>query len=246
MTTFAPVRRQVVVSATPERAFAAWTDDLHTWWPFERHSVYGQGSSAAFVDGQLIETSPDGQSCSWGSVTTWRDGERLTMTWHPGSDEDSATTVDVRFDPLDDGRTLVTLTHTGWEKRADSADARLEYRSGWPTVMGGFAQSLSGESHSDGHTWLVLQHTVAPEFEGQVFESPLFADHIAFLQQVHSQGWLVAAGNLPDSPGSGMTILRVPDAAVREAVLAAQDDDQSVVKGLFEVQIRLWNVALTA
>ena len=117
--TIAPIRRQVVVSANPERAFTAWTEELAVWWPFERHSVFGAGSGAAFVDGQLVETGSDGSQQLWGTVTAWEPGHQLSMTWHPGQNEDAATTVDVRFDAIGDDRTLVTLTHTGWENRVD-------------------------------------------------------------------------------------------------------------------------------
>ncbi len=50
MSTLAPVRRQIVVNATPLRAFDAWTQQLAAWWPFATHSVYGEGSTATFVD----------------------------------------------------------------------------------------------------------------------------------------------------------------------------------------------------
>ena len=59
MSAIAPIRRQVVVPVSSERAFTAWTEQLHAWWPFGRHSVYGEEATAAFVDGELIETAPD-------------------------------------------------------------------------------------------------------------------------------------------------------------------------------------------
>lgn len=247
--TIAPIRRQVVVSVNPERAFTAWTEQLALWWPFERHSVFGADSGAAFVDGQLVETGSDGSQQLWGTVTAWEPGHQLTMTWHPGQNEDAATTVDVRFDAISDDQTLVTLTHTGWENRVDAAEARDEYGKGWPTVVGQFAAQLDAVSGLEvssgpGATWLVLQHSAMAGTDGSVFASPLFREHLAFLARMNERGWLVAAGNLPDSPGSGMAILRVKGADAREAVIAAQEDDQSVTQGLFEVRVRPWNVAL--
>jgi uncharacterized protein YndB with AHSA1/START domain/uncharacterized protein YciI len=249
MSPIAPIRRQVVVPASPERAFAAWTEELQEWWPFAGHSVNGGGATAAFVDGQLIETAPDGSTSSWGTVTTWEPGRRLAMTWHPGQPEEAATTVDITFDQIDADKTLVTLTHSGWEKRHDALAARLNYRNGWATVVSMFAGTLASDSTTaptDEPTWLVLQHFVSPDVVGSVFESPLFPEHLAFLSRANALGWLVAAGNLPDSPGTGMTILRVPDVQLADAVMAAHEDDQSVAKGLFDVHVRLWNVALSA
>ena len=249
-----PVRRQAVVRASPARAFQAWTDELGAWWPFHTHSVCGERATAAFTDGRLVETGPDGTTHVWGTVTTWLPGRRLTMTWHPGQGDDVATTVDVRFDRLDDGVTLVTLTHSGWENRPDAADARDDYRTGWASVIGEYVTVLGTSAdpvpqqagEATDVTWLVLEHAVwAPE-TGDVFSDPRFGDHVSFLRSVDQRGWLVAAGNLPDSPGSGMTVLRVPDADVGAAVAAAQDEDLSVAGALFGVHVRPWNVALSA
>lgn len=246
-----PVRRQVVVNASPERAFEAWASELATWWPFHTHSVCGDGATAAFADGQLVETGPDGSTHVWGTVTAWVPGHRIAMTWHPGHDDDISTTVDVQFDGVGADRTLVTLTHSGWERRQDAVDARDNYRTGWATVVGHYGRSLgvpdtAGSDGQSGVTWLVLQHTVWAPDQDSVFTDPRFADHVAFLRGVDQRGWLVAAGNLPDSPGSGMTVLRVPDGDLPVAVAAAQDDDGSVTGALFGVLVRPWNVALSA
>ena len=56
---------------------------------------------------------------------------------------------------------------------------------------------------------------------------------------------LVAAGPL-DGNGDGMTVVRLPDpSGAAELVRRAQDEDQSVARGLFQVRVRPWRVALT-
>ena len=142
MTTIAPVRRDIVVATTPLRAFEVFTDDLHLWWPFATHSVHGDGASAAFVDGQLIETAPDGSTCTWGTVLAWEPGVRLTMTWHPGNPEAESTDLTVRFLPHETG-TRVELVHTGWERHALGEEAARNYGDGWPIVLRAFA-TLAG------------------------------------------------------------------------------------------------------
>lgn len=247
-----PVRRQVVVTATAARAFAAWTEELASWWPFATHSVCGQGATAAFVDGRLVETGLDGAAHVWGTVTVWEPGRRLAMTWHPGQSADGATDLDVQFDELDDGHTLVTVTHSGWERRPDAGDAREDYRTGWIGVLDRYGTRVGSTSvvaDATGSTrdvWLVLQHTPWTPDDADVFSDPRFAGHIDFLRRMDAAGWLVAAGSLPDSPGSGMTVLHVPDDQLTSAVAAAQDDDLSVAHGLFGVRIRPWNVALAS
>ena len=54
----------------------------------------------------------------------------------------------------------------------------------------------------------------------------------------------MAAGSL-DGAASGMTVLRIPDPGdVEMYIRMAQEDDESVVRGLFLVQARPWSVAL--
>ena len=66
-----------------------------------------------------------------------------------------------------------------------------------------------------------------------IFSDARFAEHIAFLQRMHDRGYLVAAGPLPDEPGTGMTILKLPGAdRSAEAAMLATTDDNSVVGGL--------------
>jgi hypothetical protein len=58
---------------------------------------------------------------------------------------------------------------------------------------------------------------------------------------------LVAAGPLRDEPGTGMTILKLPGAdRCAEAARLATTGDNSVVGGLFTVDVRPWHVMFTA
>jgi hypothetical protein len=60
---------------------------------------------------------------------------------------------------------------------------------------------------------------------------------VAFLERLTSRGLLVAAGPLPEEPGSGMTIVRVPagvDVDVRDLATRA---DLSVVAGVLCVDV---------
>jgi uncharacterized protein YciI len=126
--------------------------------------------------------------------------------------------------------------------------AREEYRTGWAIVAGRYANTLSEAPPEDeaGSVWLVLAHSVWEPGPGSVFADPRFAEHLAFLRRAQERGWLVAAGSLPDSPGAGMTVLRVPSMSLADAVAAAQDDDRSVAEALLGVHVRPWNVALTS
>jgi uncharacterized protein YndB with AHSA1/START domain len=94
-----PVRRQIVVPVAQPVAFEAFTDDIGAWWPMARHSVYGEESTVSFVNGQLVEVSPERPSV-WGTVLDWDPPRRFRMTWHAGTDPANATEICVRFDEV--------------------------------------------------------------------------------------------------------------------------------------------------
>ena len=141
-----PIRRQVVVPAPPDRAFDVFTRDIGAWWPVHRHSVHGAGSRPAFTGGELVETGPGGEQVPWGSVLAWEPPHRPRITWHPGYEAERAGEVEVTFAPADDGTTLVTLTHHGWDRFPDPAAARESYGAGWPVVLAAYAAALPSAS----------------------------------------------------------------------------------------------------
>jgi uncharacterized protein YndB with AHSA1/START domain len=244
-----PVRRQIVVPTGPAVAFDAFTADIAAWWPLDGFSVFGAKNTVAFVDGELVETSPDGRSV-WGSVLEWAPPRRLRITWHPGTDPGRATEVAVRFDEIGDGsRTLVTLEHTGWERLADPFGTRGEYAGGWRTVLGRFGERWPADDPSDhGDVWLALSHTPGPDApaDKDVFSDPRLREHFSFVSGLLADGVLVAAGPIEGRTGHGMTVVRVAAAEAADLVRRAQNDDQSVAGGLLDVDIAVWAVALAA
>ena len=142
MTTIPPLRREIVVDADPDLAFAVFTEQIGEWWPVHKHSVHGAGASVAFVDkglgSTIVESSAGAADAVWGTVTRWDPPASVAFTWHPGTTAEAASQVSVAFEAAD-GKTLVRLEHTGWEIFADPVAAREEYGHGWPTVLDGFA-----------------------------------------------------------------------------------------------------------
>lgn len=137
-----PLTRTTFVACTPERAFAAFTQEIGQWWPLDSHSVYeAKARSVAFEDGYLVERSADGQSCRWGQVLTWDPPTTFSMTWHPGREAAQHTEVVFTFRPEGDG-TRVDLEHTGWEIFGDDAvTRRASYADalGWDLVLAEFS-----------------------------------------------------------------------------------------------------------
>lgn len=64
-----------------------------------------------------------------------------------------------------------------------------------------------------------------------------FAEHVAFLERLRSRGLLIAAGPLPEPPGAGMTIVRVPAGDDVDVHDLATRDDLSVVQGVLSVEV---------
>jgi uncharacterized protein YciI len=104
-------------------------------------------------------------------------------------------------------------------------------------------------------TWLALMHSAGPRAPsgGSILEHPDFPEHVAFLQRLRAAGVLVAAGPLgdldagsPPSGASGMTVVRAADERqAAEFARMAAEEDQSVVRGLLEVDVRRWHVRFT-
>ncbi len=137
-----PIRREILVNADPATAFAVFTERIGQWWPLEDLSVYGPGGTVGFADGQIVEQSASGDAAVWGTVYLWEPAAALAFSWHPGGPPDQATHAEVTFTQAD-AQTLVTLTHTGWERFADPAEARAEYELGWPVVLGTYRDHVA-------------------------------------------------------------------------------------------------------
>lgn len=139
----APLVKTVMVPTTPEKAFRLFTEELGKWWPLATHSVRGEQATdvrlEGAVGGQIVEYDAGGPVGSWGTVSDWDPPHTVSFTWHPGSDPKEAGHVTVRFAVQGDG-TEVELTHTGWERRPDGAEARANYDTGWTFVLDHFGK----------------------------------------------------------------------------------------------------------
>lgn len=250
-----PIRRELVVELGPEPAFELFTGRIGEWWPLERFSVFGDGTSVAFVGGELIETCGE-RRARWGSVTDWVPGRRVAFSWHPGAaQEQPSSHVSVSFHPEGTG-TRVILEHSGWEAYEDPEGTRSEYDQGWPTVLGCYGDAaaaggaVSGSAEppeAESYTWVALLHRPGPAApaDRSVFEDPAFAQHVEFLGRMREVGYLVAAGPLLDAAGEGMTVLRLPGKdRLEEAERLATQDDLSVRSGFFQVTVRPWQVVM--
>jgi uncharacterized protein YndB with AHSA1/START domain len=136
-----PLVKTARVPIGPDAAFELFTRGLVRWWPLATHSV---GEADALdcrmeerAGGRILERGRDGSEHVWGTIRDWQPPQHLSFSWHPGRSADTAQTIDVRFAAADNGGTIVTLAHGGWEACGDRAAAmRANYDSGWDFVLG--------------------------------------------------------------------------------------------------------------
>ena len=134
------VHTSVTVKLPRDEAFRLFTERMGSWWPTATHSVYDAEAVDVILEpgvgGRVYESTADGRTSEWGTVTVWQPVERVAMSWHPGYEEELATLVEVRFSEAADGGTLVDLLHTGWEVHgADTEQKATGYQAGWPIVL---------------------------------------------------------------------------------------------------------------
>ena len=119
-----PVRKNVLVRAAPERAFAVFT--AGAWWPKE-HSILASGSPRREIviepraGGRWYEVGEDRTECDWGRVLVWEPPRRMILGWQINGnfefDPSATTEVEVNFIPEGEG-TRVGLEHRGFEDEA--------------------------------------------------------------------------------------------------------------------------------
>lgn len=148
--TDAPVKKTIHVRATPDVAFAVFTDDFDSWWP-RTHHIGKSPMKKAIVEGKAggrcYTEQADGTDCDWGRVLVWEPPYRLVLAWQIthewGYQPDLAQSseVEIRFTPEGDG-TRVDLEHRHLARHgAGAASMRIAIDSpnGWGGLLALFA-----------------------------------------------------------------------------------------------------------
>jgi uncharacterized protein YndB with AHSA1/START domain len=112
------------VKATPERAFAAFVEEIGAWWrpsalfettprpgvlSFDVPDAQGEG-------GRLIETRAGGKVFEIGKIIVWEPPGRLAFTWRQANfPPDLTTEVEVGFEAVGE-ETRVSIEHRGFDQ----------------------------------------------------------------------------------------------------------------------------------
>lgn len=115
------------VGASPERAFAAFVDEIGDWWRPDalfQTTPRPPGRLAFEVGdgGRLTETLANGKVFEIGRISVWDPPRRLIFSWRQASfPPDLETEVEVTFESVG-GETRVGIVHRGFDRvPADSA-----------------------------------------------------------------------------------------------------------------------------
>jgi uncharacterized protein YndB with AHSA1/START domain len=157
------VQKTVIVNTEPERAFAAFTDNMAKWWPKEHH-IGGTPFFAIIVEpragGRWYEKGEDGSECDWGTVLCYEAPHRVVFSWHLNGDFEfvseiaKASEVEIRFIPEGVEKTRVELEHRHFERHGESSErlrTAVDKPEGWTLVLSGYERlvaELAGKTPS--------------------------------------------------------------------------------------------------
>jgi uncharacterized protein YndB with AHSA1/START domain len=150
------VRRQVVVDAPIERAFAVFTERFGDFKPREHNIMRSPIAETIFepkVGGHIYDRGEDGTECHWARILAFDPPDRVVFSWDIGptwqveQDPDNTSEVEVRFIAETPQRTRVELEHRhldrhgpGWESVRDG----IGHDQGWPLYLARYAGLFTG------------------------------------------------------------------------------------------------------
>jgi len=154
----APIRKTLIVRATPERAFEVFTARFDRWWPRTHYigtSPLVRATIEPGVGGRWYSTHENGSEGAWGEVLVWEPPHRLILAWRISHEwgyvPDLLTEVEVKFIALDDGRTRVEFEHRHLDRMGDTpkvAETITSMDRGWGMILGKFQEVVEGAGPS--------------------------------------------------------------------------------------------------
>jgi uncharacterized protein YndB with AHSA1/START domain len=152
----AAVRREIVVDASIETAFAAFVERFGDFKPPEHNLLGSEISETRFeptVGGYIYDTAADGSECRWARVLAYEPPERVVFSWDISpqwqleTDERNTSEVEVRFVAETPDRTRLELEHRhldrhgpGWESLRGAIDSD----GGWPLYLARYSDLVAG------------------------------------------------------------------------------------------------------
>jgi uncharacterized protein YndB with AHSA1/START domain len=152
----AVVRKHIVIEATLDEAFAAFTQRFGDFKPPEHNLLAFPIAETVFearVGGHIYDRGTDGSECRWARVLAFEPPHRVIFSWDIGptwqleTNPENASEVEVRFVAETAHRTRVELEHRnidrhgpGWQAVADG----VGHDQGWPLYLERYAALFHG------------------------------------------------------------------------------------------------------
>lgn len=139
-----PIRHLVTVACSPERAFEVFTADMGTWWDpaYSPDPASYTGIRVEPLVGGIVALVHGGVPYPFGEVTAWEPGRRFAQTFTLAMDPAHPSSLEVWFEPEEDGCRVV-FEHGGWND--GNASYRDRYRD-WPHLLGRYVEAAEGGS----------------------------------------------------------------------------------------------------
>ena len=154
------VRKELVINASQERAFQAFTEQMDLWWPKSHHIGKSEMKETILetrLGGRWYEVGVDGTECNWGKVLVWNPPQRLVLAWQITAewqyDPNFLTEVEVNFIEEGPQRTGFTLEHRNIERfgaKAQQIWSAFDSEDGWTGLLKSFATIAEAGATADG------------------------------------------------------------------------------------------------
>jgi uncharacterized protein YndB with AHSA1/START domain len=153
--TAAVVRREIVVEAPVEKAFAVFVGQFGEIKPREHNLLGAPIADTVFepqVGGHIYDRALDGSECRWARVLVYEPPDRVVFSWDIGptwqleTNPENASEVEVRFIAESPQRTRVELEHRHLDRHGPGWEAVSEgvgQDQGWPLYLERYARLLT-------------------------------------------------------------------------------------------------------
>jgi uncharacterized protein YndB with AHSA1/START domain len=157
-TAAAAVRKQIVVHAPLDEAFAVFTERFGDFKPPEHNLLAVPIAETVFeprVGGHIYDRGADGSECRWARVLAFDPPRRVVFSWDIGptwqleTEPENASEVEVRFIAETADRTRVELEHRNIDRHGPGWQAVAEgvgHDQGWPLYLERYAALFTQHS----------------------------------------------------------------------------------------------------
>jgi len=151
------VVKTVEVPLSISKAYDAFIDEIHAWWP-QAYTWSQDQLEKIFiergVDGLCTEIGPYGFRCDWGRVTALSENERIQMKWQISPNREPipnpalASDIDIQFDEKGSALTQIRFEHSHFEHHGEEAQHyrdMMDSDQGWTYILDQYKTYCDGK-----------------------------------------------------------------------------------------------------